>query len=246
MVALVGSLCAAIVLGLVIWLPPLLGRDSGVAPVQPGLLTVSPEASGVVTLGSGRAARLDAGGLLITNGPDLLFQSVRGGSPVTALRGDVEGEGSDRREEIEVSVSNLVVDRLSITPGAARWTGALVAEGRRLPTTITVRYDSRWIRLEVDVEGADGVIVHSAQEAGTIGRAPVLPSRNLRKKAWWVPRQAPDDTGAYITWRQTDVAVGPRGSHRGVDLRRQGHTDIHVWSPKARLSISSERLEEES
>lgn len=244
MVALLASLCGALLLGLVIWVPPAIGRDSGVAPVQPGLLTVAPKAAGVVTLGSGRAARLDSSGLLVTDGPDLLFQSVRGGSPISAVVGEVEGKGSDRREEIERHLSNFAVERLSITPGTARWSGALTDGERRLPATLSVRYDTRWIRVEVEVVGADGVIVHSAQELGTLGRAPVLPSRNLRKRAWWLGAQAPDDAGAYITIRQTDVAIGPRGTHRAVDLRRPGHTDIHVWSGAARLSVSSRQLDE--
>ncbi|MGO4242621.1 hypothetical protein AB4028_01570, partial [Janibacter sp. RAF20_2_2] len=69
------SLSAALVLAAVIWVPPALGRDSGLRPVQPGLLVVAPEASGVVTLGQGRAAQLDGTGLRVTNGGRVLFRT---------------------------------------------------------------------------------------------------------------------------------------------------------------------------
>lgn len=239
MLALVASLCGMVMLGAMAYLPPLLGRDSGVVAVQPGLLTVAPGAGGLVTLGAGRAVRLDAGGMIVTHDDDILFQTVRGGSPLTALRGEVGGAGSDRDEDLDLTASNLSVERLSITPGSARWTGVLVEGRDRFPVTLTVRYAGSTIDLAVEVEGADGVIVHSSQELGTVGIAPGLPDRRLQRKAWWVSSGAGAEQPVYLTARATAVAIGPAESDRAVDLRRLGHTDIHVWSSHASLGISS-------
>lgn len=242
MVALLVSLAGALVLGLITYVPPLLGRDSGVAPTAPGLLQVAPDAVGVVTLGDGRAVRLDEGGMTLTHEADVLFQSVRGGSPVTALVGEVDGEGSERSESVDAALSNLEVTRLSISPGVARWTGELTEGERSMPVEIEVRYEEEVIALDVEVEGADGVIVHSIQDYRSIGRRPALPSTDLQRKAWWVAEDTSADTGAYISYRQTEVAVGPGDADRAVDLRLQGRTDIHVWDPAAQISVSSRRL----
>lgn len=242
MVALLVSLSGALVIGLVAWVPPLVGRDSGVSATPPGLLEVAPDAAGVVTLGKGRAVRLDETGLTITHEGALLLKTVRGGSPLSAVTGRVEGEGSDRREYVDSALSNLVVQRLSITPGTARWSGELVGDDRRVPARLTVRLDGADILIDVAVDGADGVVVHTAQEVGTLGRRPVLPSRNLRRKAWWVPLDAPARSGAFITSLKTDVAIGPSGAHRALDMRLIGHSDVHVWSEDARLIIPSRRL----
>ncbi|MEN3122809.1 hypothetical protein [Janibacter sp. LM] len=241
MVALLLSLSGALLLALSIWVPPALGRDSGVRPVQPGLLVVAPEASGVVTLGEGRAVQLDGSGLRLTNRGSLLFRTVRGGSPVSALQGEVEGGGTERHEEISHALSNLEIDRLSIQPGEATWSGRLTGDDRELPATVTVRYVGSYLTLEVTAKGADAVVVHSAQELGTVGRQPGLPEQPLRKRAWWVGDGPAPVRDAYRTELGTLVGIGPEGSHRGVDLRRMGHTDLHAWSPSATLSVTSYR-----
>lgn len=241
MVALLLSLCGALVLAAIIWVPPALGRDSGLRPVQPGLLVVAPEASGVVTLGQGRAAQLDDAGLRITNGGNVLFRTVRGGSPFSALRGEVDGRGNDRSEEITQDLSNLEIQRLSIKPGEVTWSGELVGGDARMPASVTVRLEGPRISLEARAEGADALVVHSAQESGTLGRAPGLPSRPLRKRAWWVGDGSVPVTDAYVTQLRTLIGIGPRGAHRGIDLRRMGHTDLHVWSSTAVVTMTSYR-----
>lgn len=242
MVALLVSLSGALVVAMVAYVPPLIGRDSGVRATDPGLLRVDPDAVGTVTLGQGRAVRLDESGLVITHEGLLLLRTVRGGSPISAVLGSVDGEGSDRREDVDEAIGNFLVDRLSITPGTARWSGQLVRGDRRMPASLSVRLDGAEILLDVEVEGADGVVVHTAQEVGTLGRRPVLPSRNLRRKAWWVPRGAPSGSGAFVTSLRTDVAIGPGGTDRAVDLRLSGRTDVHVWSDEVRLVLPSRRL----
>ena len=241
MVSLLLSLTGALVLAAIIWVPPALGRDSGIRPVQPGLLVVAPEARGVVTLGDGRAVQLDETGLRVTNGSTLLFRTVRGGSPMSALLGEVEGSGGDRVEQISAVMSNLDIDRLSIKPGEVTWSGRLTSSEGSLPATIVVRLEGARLVVTAEAKGADAVVVHSAQELGTRGRAPGLPDRLLRKRAWWVGGGAPPVTDAYTTELGVIVGVGPQGSHRGVDLRRMGHTDLHAWSPRETVTMTSYR-----
>ena len=38
----------------------------------------------------------------------------------------------------------------------------------------------------------------------------------------------------------TDVGVGPQRVARGVDIRAEGRTDIHVWSDAGALTVSSQ------
>lgn len=238
------SLCGALVLAAIIWVPPALGRDSGVRPIQPGLLVVDPDARGVVTLGEGRAAQLDETGLRITNDGNLLFRTVRGGSPLSALQGSVDGRGNERSEDIERTLSNLEIDHLSIRPGSATWSGTIRDGEEELPASLAVRFEGSRITIEATAKGADAVVVHSHQELGTIGRSG-LPQRLLRKRAWWVADGPAPVTDAYETELGTSVGIGPRGRHRGVDLRRMGHTDLHAWSASATLSVTSYRRVEQ-
>ena len=241
MVSLVVSLCGALLLAVVIWVPPALGRDSGLRPIQPGLLVVAPEAGGVVTLGKGRAVQLDDTGLRVTSRGNTLFRTVRGGSPVSALLGDVEGRGEGRSEQITRTLSDLEVDRLSIRDGEVTWSGRLTDDDRSLPVALTVRLEGVRITLTATAKGADAVVVHSHQELATRGRQPGLPERLLRKRAWWVDPGASPVADAYSTQLGTTIGVGPRGTARGVDLRRMGHTDLHVWSPSATVAMTSYR-----
>ncbi|KRE36102.1 hypothetical protein ASG73_15745 [Janibacter sp. Soil728] len=241
MVSLLLSMTGALLLAAVIWVPPALGQDSGVRQVQPGLLVVAPEARGVVTLGSGRAVQLDETGLRVTNGSTLLFRTVRGGSPMSALLGTVEGRDGDRVEQISTVMSNLDIDRLSIKPGEVTWSGRLTNAEQSLPATIVVRLEGARLVVTAEAKGADAVVVHSAQELGTRGRAPGLPERLLRKRAWWVGDGPAPVTDAYSTELGVVVGVGPRGSHRGIDLRRMGHTDLHAWSSSQTLTMTSYR-----
>lgn len=241
MVSLVVSLCGALVLALWVWLPPALGRDSGLRPVQPGLLVVAPEAGGVVTLGEGRAVQLDATGLRITHRGNTLFRTVRGGSPLSALVGRFEGRGTERAEQVEHALGNLEIDRLTIRPGEATWSGRLADDDRTVPVTLTVRFEGVHISLTARAKGADALVVHSHQELTTRGRQPGLPERLLRKRAWWVGGGPAPVADAYSTRLGTTVGIGPEGADRGVDLRRMGHTDLHVWATSATVTITSYR-----
>ena len=77
------------------------------------------------------------------------------------------------------------------------------------------------------------------EELGATGYEPVLPDRFLGGRAWWIPEGIGRATPALTTDRRTDQAIGPRGVLRAVDLRRRGHTDIHVWGSRLDVSVSS-------
>lgn len=247
MVALLISLAGAALVGALTWVPPLIGRDSGVEPVTPGLLTVAEQAQGVITLGDGRAVSLSPTGLEVTDGTDILYRTVRGGSPVSALVGTVDqgddgSAGDDRRsprEQVDETLSDLTIERVGVSPGSARYTGTLASGERTFPLVLTVTYDGSWVRLLVEVDGADAVVLHGAEELGAVGYPPVLPDRLLRGRAWWVDAGTRRDVPILTTERRTDQALGPEGVVRAVDLRRRGHTDLHAWGSVLDLDVSS-------
>ncbi len=239
MVALVVSLLGALALGLTGWVPSLLGRDSGVQDVRPGLLTVEPDVKGVATVGSGRAASLYSSGLRLLDGDAILLQTVISGSLVSVVTGSVTGSGARRIEHVETVAPNLAVDDLALEPPAAVYSGAIGPEAPTRPVRVTVRYEGDVVRLVVTAPGADAIVVHLLDEPLTVGQEPQLPAVNLQRKAWWLRSGASGSDPAFSTFLRTSVAVGPAGVDRAVDLRQRGRTDIHVWSDHAVLTVTS-------
>ena len=41
-----------------------------------------------------------------------------------------------------------------------------------------------------------------------------------------------------FTWVLYDVSIGPVGVERAVDLRQDGRIAIHVWSPRAVVTVT--------
>lgn len=237
MLSLLASLTGAALIGVLAWVPPLIGTDSGVRAITPGLLTVEEGVGGVVTLGEGRAVSLGPSGLQVTNGTDVLYRTVRSGSPVSALTGELDVEG--RREDVTRTFSDLTLTSVAITPGSARYGGVLADGADRIPVELTVTFDGRWVRIDVQAPGADALVLHGAEELGAVGYEPVLPDRLLGGQAWWIAEGIGRATPALTTDRRTDQAIGPKGVLRAVDLRSRGHTDIHVWGPRLDVSVSS-------
>lgn len=247
MVALVLSLSALAVLGLVTRLPGWLGQGPGLEDVTPGLLVVEPQARGIATLGGGVTAALYPSGLRLSRGSDILAESVVSGSPVTAVFGSVSGRGEETaegtgrgtQESIEGRLGNVRIRELLFLPGRATYLGEVFDDQRSLPLTIRIELAGPVIRIGFSVVGADGLVLHLDHRPATTGIEPALPPRNLRKDAFWIRPGTPAEAPAFTSLLGTDVSVGPQGAVRGVDVRHLGRVDLHVWSDSAMLTVSS-------
>ncbi|GAA2737734.1 hypothetical protein GCM10009867_26070 [Pedococcus aerophilus] len=239
MVALVASLGALALLGLSTQLPGWLGRDAGLADVSPGLLRVAPDAKGVATLGGGVSVSLYADGLRILRGPNLLTQTVIGGSMLTALEGRATGTGADTEEDVTRRLGNLSIDELVFLPGRATYFGTIADGEGSMPVVIRVELAGSVIRIGASVNGADGIVWHLDHRPLTTGLRPALPAGNLRGSAAWIARGALEGQAAFSTNLGTDIGVGPGRVARGVDVRSDGRTDVHIWSDAGFLTVSS-------
>src|SRR6478752_6412717 len=117
MVALVASVSALVGRGLFTHVPGWLGHDEGFVDVQPGLLTVAPDARGVATLGGGVTVSLYSDGMRVYRGGDLLLQTVIGGSLLSAMEGKTTGSGPDTREHVDTHLDNVAINELVFLPG---------------------------------------------------------------------------------------------------------------------------------
>jgi hypothetical protein len=241
MVALVASLGALALLGLVTNLPGWLGHGEGFVDVAPGLLTVNPEAKGVATLGGGVTVSLYSDGLRINRERDLLLQTVIGGSILSAVDGTATTSGDGRTQErVTRSYDNLTISELVFLPGRATYFGTLSDGSRSLPVTLRIESAGSLIRVGASVNGADGVVWHLDREPLTVGIRPGLPAVNLRDSAAWVDPGAVEGRAVFTTLLRTDIGVGPQRVARGVDIRAAGRTDIHIWSDACSLTVSSQ------
>lgn len=240
MVALVASLSALAVLGLATHVPRWLGGSHGFVSVTPGLLTVDAEARGVATLGGGVTVSLYPDGMRVMRGDEMLLQTVIGGSMLSAVDGRATGSGEHTEEQVDARLDNVRVTELVFLPGRATYFGEVFDSRRRLPFTLRVELAGPVVRLAVNVNGADGVVWHLDHEPLTTGIPPALPAVNLRGSTRWVSPSALGDQAAYTSSLGTNVGVGPQRVARGVDVRSEGRTDVHVWSDAASLTVSSQ------
>ncbi len=114
----------------------------------------------------------------------------------------------------------------------------VVSDGARtLPLRVTFEPMDGRIRMDVAVQGADGLAVNLDWRAATTGIAPALPARNLKARASWVDPATVEQPA--FTWvLGTDVSIGPVQVPRAVDLRQDGRIAIHVWSPRAVVTVT--------
>jgi hypothetical protein len=241
MVALVASLGALALLGLATSVPGWVGRGEGFVDVSPGLLTITADAKGVATLGGGVTVSLYADGLRISRDNTLLLQTVIGGSMLSAVEGSATTDGDGRTEEkVTRSLDNVTITELVFLPGRATYLGTVQDGGRSLPLTLRIESAGAIIRVGASVIGADGVVWHLNREALTVGIRPGLPAANLRNAAMWVDPGAVEGRAVFSTVLGTSIGVGPQRVARGVDIRGQGRTDIHIWSGACSLTVSSQ------
>ncbi|MGL5817314.1 MAG: hypothetical protein ACRCYR_07110 [Phycicoccus sp.] len=237
MVALVVSLGAALMLGLTSWVPQVLARDIGISGVEPGLLEVAEGARGVQPLGAGLSVSLYDNGFRLARSSEVLADTVTRGAPVTALLGDVDDERDQPRERISTALTNVRLDARARVGDTVVYAGVVYGEGRTLPLRLELQAVGGRIRLDVNVPGADAVLVHLDWRPATTGIGPALPERNLKTRAFWVEPTVVDQPA--FTWvLGTDVSIGPVQVPRAVDLRQHGRIAVHVWSPRAVLTVT--------
>ncbi|SES22247.1 hypothetical protein SAMN05216199_2400 [Pedococcus cremeus] len=239
MVALVLSLAALTALGLSSWVPGWLGRDSGMADVEPGMLQVDQQARGIATLGGGVTASLYDSGLRLSHDDDILTETVLRGSFLSAVVGTAEGTGNATTEHVEHEYNHLHITDLRFLPGRAVYSGEVSDGSNSLPVEIRIELAGPVVRIGFSVPLASGVVVHLAHKPATTGLPPVLPFRNLRRNDFWLPADTGRSDPAFTTVLGTDVAIGPAGVARGVDQRSSGRLDLHVWSSSAVVTVSS-------
>lgn len=245
MLALVVFGTAAVLLGLLAWVPGVFGADTGITSVEPGRLIVEPSARGTVTLGDGYTISLFQSGFRYARDDTTMAETVTEGSPVIGLVGSVAvaGNGDGAREELTAHLGRVHVKALQITAGMATWTGEVSGElqGRKVtfPITWKVRLEGASIVTTVTADGAEGIVVPFDWRPAVVGVAPALPDRNLRLKGWWVaPRAGADATFTWVLG--TTVGVGPAEVPRALDLTVDGRVDVHVWSSTATFVLTGE------
>lgn len=239
MLALVVSLTAALALGLSSWLPRALARDIGIADVEPGLLEVAQAARGVHSLGTGLSVSLYDSGFRLARDSIVLADTVTRGAPVTAVEGYLAETDGHPREVVTSSLRNVRIDAVDREGRAVVYSGVLFADDqvRTLPLRIEFQPVGSRIRMDVNVPGADAVLVHLDWRPATTGIAPALPARNLKSRAYWVDPTVVEQPA--FTWvLGTDVSIGPVQVPRAVDLRQDGRIAIHAWAPRAVVTVT--------
>jgi hypothetical protein len=241
MVALVASLAALALLGLATSLPGWIGRGEGFVDVPPGLLKVEDDAKGVATLGGGVTVSLYSDGMRVGRDSSILLQTVIGGSMLSAVKGSATtGADGHTQERVTHRFDNVTITELVFLPGRATYFGTVGDGSRTLPLTLRIEAGGGVIRIGASVVGADGVVWHLNREPLTVGIRPGLPGVNLRKTANWVDPGTVEGRAVFSTVLGTDVGVGPQKVPRGVDIRQEGRTDIHVWTGACFLTVSSQ------
>jgi hypothetical protein len=237
MVLLVVSLTAALGLGLTSWVPKFLQRDIGVADVAPGLLEVSQNARGVQSLGAGLSVSLYDSGFRLARGSTVLADTVTRGAPVTAVLGSLDEVNGQLREEVTSTLMHVRIDAVRRVKDTVRYDGVVHDATHSLPLRIDFQPIDGRIRMDAAVPGADAVAIHLDWRPATTGLAPSLPEQNLRERAYWVDPTVVEQPA--FTWvLGTDVSIGPVQVPRAVDLRQDGRIAVHVWAPRAVVTVT--------
>jgi hypothetical protein len=237
MVMLVVSLTAALSLGLTSWVPKVLARDIGVADVEPGLLEVAQGPRGVQSLGAGLSVALYDSGFRLARGSTVLADTVSRGAPVTAVTGWLDQVNGHPREHVTRELMHVRIDAVRRVEDTVRYSGVVYDGTTSLPLRIDFEPIDGRIRMDAAVPGADAVAIHLDWRPATTGIAPALPERNLRERAYWVDPSVVEQPA--FTWvLGTDVSIGPVQVPRAVDLRQDGRIAVHVWAPRAVVTVT--------
>ena len=237
MLALVVSLSGALVLGLTSWVPRVMARDIGIVDVEPGLLEVAQGARGVQSLGAGLSVSLFTSGFRLARGSEVLADTVTRGAPVSAMFGSVTEGGDHPRETVSGVLSTVRIDAVRRVGDVVEYLGVVRDSSTSRPLRIKFEPTDGSIRMDVLVPAVDALAIHLDWRPATTGIAPALPERNLRERAYWVDPTVIAQPA--FTWvLGTDVSIGPVQVPRAVDLRQDGRIAVHVWAPRAVVTVT--------
>ena len=237
MLALVVSLSGALVLGLTSWVPRVMARDIGIVDVEPGLLEVAQGARGVQSLGAGLSVSLFTSGFRLARGSEVLADTVTRGAPVSAMFGSVSEGGEHPRETVTGVLSTVRIDAVRRVGDVVEYLGVVRDSSTSRPLRIKFEPTDGSIRMDVLVPAVDALAIHLDWRPATTGIAPALPERNLRERAYWVDPTVIAQPA--FTWvLGTDVTIGPVQVPRAVDLRQDGRIAVHVWAPRAVVTVT--------
>ena len=237
MLALVVSLSGALVLGLTSWVPRVMARDIGIVDVEPGLLEVAQGARGVQSLGAGLSVSLFTSGFRLARGSEVLADTVTRGAPVSAMFGTVTEGGDHPRETVSGVLSTVRIDAVRRVGDVVEYLGVVRDSSTSRPLRIKFEPTDGSIRMDVLVPAVDALAIHLDWRPATTGIAPALPERNLRERAYWVDPTVIAQPA--FTWvLGTDVTIGPIQVPRAVDLRQDGRIAVHVWAPRAVVTVT--------
>ena len=237
MLALVVSLSGALVLGLTSWVPRVMARDIGIVDVEPGLLEVAQGARGVQSLGAGLSVSLFTSGFRLARGSEVLADTVTRGAPVSAMFGSVSEGGEHPRETVTGVLSTVRIDAVRRVGDVVEYIGVVRDSSTSRPLRIKFEPTDGSIRMDVLVPAVDALAIHLDWRPATTGIAPALPERNLRERAYWVDPTVIAQPA--FTWvLGTDVSIGPVQVPRAVDLRQDGRIAVHVWAPRAVVTVT--------
>ncbi len=237
MLALVLSLSGALVLGLTSWVPRVMARGIGIVDVEPGLLEVAQGARGVQSLGAGLSVSLFTSGFRLARGSEVLADTVTRGAPVSAMFGSVSEGGEHPRETVTGVLSTVRIDAVRRVGDVVEYIGVVRDSSTSRPLRIKFEPTDGSIRMDVLVPAVDALAIHLDWRPATTGIAPALPERNLRERAYWVDPTVIAQPA--FTWvLGTDVTIGPVQVPRAVDLRQDGRIAVHVWAPRAVVTVT--------
>ena len=237
MLALVISLSGALVLGLTSWVPRVMARGIGIVDVEPGLLEVAQGARGVQSLGAGLSVSLFTSGFRLARGSEVLADTVTRGAPVSAMFGSVTEGGEHPRETVSGVLSTVRIDAVRRVGDVVEYIGVVRDSSTSRPLRIKFEPTDGSIRMDVLVPAVDALAIHLDWRPAATGIAPALPERNLRERAYWVDPTVIAQPA--FTWvLGTDVSIGPVQVPRAVDLRQDGRIAVHVWAPRAVVTVT--------
>ena len=151
--------------------------------------------------------------------------------------GAVTEGGEHPRETVSGVLSTVRIDAVRRVGDVVEYLGVVRDSSTSRPLRIKFEPTDGSIRMDVLVPAVDALAIHLDWRPATTGIAPALPERTLRERAYWVDPTVIAQPA--FTWvLGTDVTIGPVQVPRAVDLRQDGRIAVHVWAPRAVVTVT--------